>query len=223
MAWQVERWRAIEGFEHGFGDRLEIPPGGVATLRQVHGREVFRVEAIVTQETTGDGLVVDRPGSRAGVWTADCVPVHFVAPRARVAAAVHCGWRGSAAGIIPEALDLLGRDFAVPANEVEAALGPSIGGCCYEVGLEVREAFLGRAGARLGAAGFEERGGKLRLDLRSFLTAELMDLGVGYVERIGPCTSCRTDLLHSYRRQPQTKGRQLSWVGWQASGVPTSL
>jgi YfiH family protein len=216
VAWQVERWRTIDGLEQSFGGRLEDDPEGVTTLRQVHGRAVFVAAEVVSRQTPGDGLLVDRPGCRVGVWTADCVPLHLVAAGRRVAAAIHCGWRGSAAGILEEAIGVLERRFAVRPADLEAALGPSIGGCCYTVGSEVREAFVARAGARLGGTGFEEQMGTLRLDLRTFLAAELADLGVGRVERVGPCTSCRTDLLHSYRREPQTTGRQLSWVGWRA-------
>lgn len=218
MAWQVERWRAIEGLEQSFGGRREDGPEGVTTLRQVHGRAVFVARDVASPETSGDGLVADRPGCRVGVWTADCVPVLLVAAGVRVAAAVHCGWRGSAAGILEEAIEVLERRFTVRASDLEAALGPSIGECCYEVGPEVREAFVTRAGSRLGQIGFTHRPGTLRLDLRGFLAAELADLGVRHVERVGPCTSCRNDLLHSYRREPQAKGRQLSWIGWRETG-----
>jgi YfiH family protein len=167
-------------------------------------------------DATGDGLVTERSGVLVGIWTADCVPLHLVAPRARVAAALHCGWRGSAAGILPTAFDLLERRWGVRPNEVEAALGPAIGGCCYEVGEEIRGAFVARAGARLGEGGFAERGHRLFLDLRTFLEGELRGFGVVRVERVGPCTACRPDLLHSYRKQGRAAGRQLNWIGWLA-------
>lgn len=219
MAWHVERWREIAGLEQGFGGRGEPRPDSVVTLKQAHGREVRLVSEVTSAETSGDGLILDRAG-RAGVWTADCVPVHLVARRARIAAAVHCGWRGSAAGILGETLARLRERFGVRPAEVEAALGPSIGGCCYEVGSEVRSAFRARAGEVLGAKGFEERGGRLFLDLRTFLTAELEGYGLAAIDRVGPCTACHTDLLHSYRREPGTRGRQLSWIGWNDG--PTS-
>lgn len=214
MAWQVERWRGIVGLEHGFGGRGEAWPDSVVTLKQVHGREVRLASEVGSAQASGDGLIVDRVGY-AGVWTADCVPVHLVARRARVAAAVHCGWRGSAAGILAEALARLRECFGVEPAEVEAALGPSIGGCCYEVGSEVRSAFCARAGEALARTAFEVRDGGLFLDLRTFLAAELESYRVAAVDRVGPCTACHTDLLHSYRREPGTRGRQLSWVGWK--------
>ena len=213
MSWTVERWRSIAGLEQCFGDRLERPPAGVRTAWQVHGRLVHLVEDVESGVTKGDAIATGQPGVRVGVWTADCVPVHLVARVAGVAVAVHCGWRGSAAGILPAALDLLGERFVVEPRDVEAALGPSIGGCCYEVGPEVREAFVDRMGAELGGIGFERRGPRFHLDLRSFLAAELEALGVARVERVGPCTACSPEVLHSYRKGSRD-GRQLSWIGW---------
>lgn len=219
MSWRVDRWQGIAGLEQVFGDRLARPPAGVKTLRQVHGRRVFDGESLGDPESEGDGIASDRPGALVGVWTADCVPVLLLGPAARVVAAVHCGWRGSAAGIVSAALDLLARRWNVVPREIEAALGPSIGACCYEVGAEVRETFVARAGAELGNVGFETRAGRLHLDLRSFLSAELRELGVVRIEAVGPCTACRTDLLYSYRREGKT-GRQLSYVGWRSSEEP---
>ena len=214
MAWSVARWSTIRGLEQRFGDRRELPGHAVTTLRQVHGRDVHAARDVVSDETSGDGLVADRPSSIVGVWTADCVPVHLVVPGERIAAALHCGWRGTAAGIIPAALGFLEGRWKVGPASVEAALGPSIGGCCYVVGGEVRERFVERAGAKLGTTGFREQGGQLYLDLRTFLAAELASLGVPRFDRVGPCTACQTDLLYSFRRAAGS-GRQLSWIGWQ--------
>jgi len=215
MAWSVASWSGIRGLEHRFGGRFDLPGHPVTTLRQVHGREVHSVADVVSGETAGDGLVVERPNSTVGVWTADCVPVHLVAPGERIAAALHCGWRGTAAGIVPAALSLLERRWNVGVASIEAALGPGIGGCCYAVGEEVRDRFLERAGEKLGREGFREQDGGFFLDLRTFLAAELASLGISRVHTVGPCTACRTDVLYSFRRGAQG-GRQLSWIGWPA-------
>lgn len=211
MPWTVARWRGIPGLEHGFGGRADPAVAGVRTLRQVHGREVWDAADLGGEGHEGDGLVTDRPGTRVGVWTADCVPVLLVARRAGVAAAVHSGWRGTAAGVVPAALDLLRERWNVRAEDLEAALGPAIGGCCYEVGEEVRAAFHDRG--KPARAAFSERKGRLFLDLRTFLIGALREVGVSRVELAGPCTACRTDLAYSHRREGKT-GRQISWVGW---------
>ena len=203
----------VPGLEQCFGDRRLPPPRSVTTLRQVHGRRVFDFHELPEGEVEGDGLVSDHNPSRIGVWTADCAPVHLLAPRAHVAAVVHAGWRGSAAGVIEAALELVTSRWDLRPHEIEVALGPAIGGCCYQVGDEVRTAFASRYGG-LGQTGFEEKYGSLHFDLRTFLAAQLKSLGVTTVERIGPCTSCRTDLLYSYRKEGKT-GRQLSYIGWK--------
>jgi YfiH family protein len=215
MAWRVARWSSIPGLEQCFGDRRDLPDRAVTTLRQVHGREVHAVGDVVDGETPGDGLVACSPSSFVGVWTADCVPVHLLAPDERIAVALHCGWRGTASGIIPEAVAFLETRWGIPATRVEAALGPAIGGCCYAVGEEVRNRFVERAGGELGAVGFRTRAREIYLDLRAFLAAELTGLGVSRVFRVGPCTACRTDVLHSFRAAPGS-GRQLSWIGWRS-------
>ena len=213
MSWLVPRWTSIPGLDHSFGDRHFPAPQPVTTLRQIHGQRVYDLQDLRGREVEGDGLVTDRIPSRVGVWTADCVPVHLLAPGARVAAVVHAGWRGSAAGVVETAVDLLTTRWNLRPHEIEAAMGPAIGGCCYRVGDEVRAAFESRYGA-LGRTTFDERDGSLYLDLRKFLAAQLKSLGVSTVERIGPCTACRTDLLCSYRKEGQT-GRQLSFIGWR--------
>ena len=214
MAWSVAAWNGIPGLEHRFGGRSELPTRSVTTLRQGHGCAVHAADDVASGETAGDGLVVEHLNTVAGVWTADCVPVHLVAPAERVAAVLHSGWRGAAAGIVPAAVSLLERRWNVRAGMVEAALGPAIGGCCYAVGEEVRERFLERAGGGLVREGFRELGSALFLDLRAFLAAELASLGIPRVHTVGPCTACRTDVLYSFRRG--SGGRQLSWIGWTA-------
>ncbi|SRR6266542_1754850 len=213
MSWRVPRWRHVDGLEQGFGGRIASPPRAVATLRQVHGPLVYHLDE-VPEGNEGDGLITDRPAILVGVWTADCVPVHLLVPKNRIAAALHCGWRGSAAGVIPAAVECIARRWGVRAREIEAALGPAIDDCCYEVGEEVRRALVARAGSELGSVGFRTRERRLYLNLRDFLVAELEALGVVHVLRLGPCTSCRTDLLYSFRKEGKT-GRQLSWIGWQ--------
>ncbi|MEA2626296.1 MAG: purine-nucleoside/S-methyl-5-thioadenosine phosphorylase / adenosine deaminase [Candidatus Binatota bacterium] len=212
VTWTVERWSDVRGLEHGFGGRVGPVPADVVTLRQVHGTTVLDVRDVV-DKPPGDGLVTGSAEHMVGVWTADCVPVLLVAPTARVAAAVHSGWRGSAAGVVEAAIALLESRWDVRSCEVAAALGPAIGGCCYEVGEDVRDALFVRAGG-LAMRCFDERGGTLRLDLRRFLEGRLRELGVTDVEIVGPCTACRSDVLHSYRKE-KSAGRQLSWIGFR--------
>ena len=211
MGWTVRRWKHRSDLEQCFGGRGDAPRSPVVTLRQVHGRVVHHVDEMKSGVTEGDALVTDRRGSTIGIWTADCVPVHLVPRSGKIVAAAHCGWRGAAAGVVPATLGVLRDRWGVEPPDVEVALGPSIGGCCYEVGREVYDALEARAGEGARSA-FEPRGDRLHLDLRSFIAAELAALGVREIERVGPCTACRPDMLHSYRKQ-RDSGRQLSWIG----------
>lgn len=215
MGWSVSRWQGVPRLEHGFGGRSDPPPArALATLRQVHGTTVLAANDLAAERPDGDAIVTTTGAPLAGVWTADCVPVLLLDREVDVAAAAHAGWRGSAAGIVELVIERLEREWGASPARLEAALGPAIGGCCYEVGEEVRDAFRQRVGSA-GLAGFDEREGRFWLDLRTFLAARLRASGVSTVDVVGPCTSCRSDLLHSYRKE-RGSGRQLSYVGFSA-------
>ena len=216
-------WRSLPGLVHGFLDRAECErsawpavlarvgaPFPIAIPCQVHGTTV--VNARVGEGPEADGLVTAQPGLLVGVVTADCVPVLLVEPRRGVAAAVHAGWRGSAAGVLEEALRKLTDVSGAGAGTIEAVIGPAIGGCCYEVGPEVRQAFETRTG-RTTEEAWSTRAGRDHVDLRTAARLLLAAAGVTSVEVLGPCTSCAVG-YHSYRRDGVRTGRQLSFVGW---------
>jgi hypothetical protein len=140
------------------------------------------------------------------------VPVLLVDRVRRVAAAVHAGWRGAAGGVLEAAVEkLVGERGSVPAG-IEAAIGPAVAGCCYEVGPEVPEAFRARTGDTIAPA-CERRGDRLLVDLRTVVSLLLARVGVTANAVLGPCTACGAG-YHSYRRDGGGTGRQLSFVGW---------
>lgn len=219
-------WRSTVGLLAGFGDRLAGPPAGTLLVRtQVHGSRVIDAallrggaepdpcDGLARLPVEADALVAREPGVVVGVRTADCVPLLLVAPRRRWAAAVHAGWRGTIAGIATEAVAAARRD-GVEAGELEAALGPSIGPCCYEVSDEVaspfREASLPVAGPLPGRS-------RPHLDLRAVNRVLLERAGVdpARIHEAGPCTRCASGRFHSYRADPGASGRQVSWIGWE--------
>lgn len=123
------------------------------------------------------------------VLVADCLPV-ALAGGGRVAM-LHCGWRGLAAGIVERAIETFDEPPA-------AAIGPGIGGCCYEVGQEVLDAFSRLDGVARGRM----------LDLKAVARRKLESCGVDTIEDVGLCTSCRPDLFFSHRRDHGLTGRQ---------------
>jgi hypothetical protein len=179
--------------------------------RQVHGTRVVDGSG-AGDLGEADAIVTARPGTRVGIVTADCAPILLLARERRVAAAVHAGWRGAAGGVLEVTLAHITRTFGVEPAAIEAVIGPAIGGCCYEVGAEVRTAFEARVGP-VTAAAWSMRGSRVVLDLRTAVAALASRAGLARVTVVGPCTRCSADYC-SYRRDGAGAGRQASIIGW---------
>jgi polyphenol oxidase len=193
-----------------------IHDGRIVTMRQVHGDEIIEVKDKNLKEAgQADGIVTQQTAAYLGVLTADCVPILFVARERKLAAAVHAGWRGTLQGITEKLIRLFSDRYGISAAELEAALGPSIGACCYEVKEDVTRPLIDKCG-KLASASIEARDGKSFLDLRSLNRNILAQSGVpsAQIFEIGPCTSCAADDFFSYRRAGSETGRQLSFIGW---------
>jgi polyphenol oxidase len=196
----------LDWLEHGFGERDSTPPAGVRTVRQIHSAIVLDA-ATSTASDTGDGLLSDRPGVAVGVKTADCVPILLVDSTQRVVAAVHAGWRGSAENIAAAAVAELAARWHTRPESLRAAIGPSIGGCCYEVGAEVARRF------EAWAPGLGGADGPVRLDLRAINETQLRAVGVGNIWKSSECTFCVSGKFFSFRREREKAGRMVSFVG----------
>ena len=190
-------------------------PLAIATVRQVHGAEVVVVDGGGRDLADADAMVTGVARVALGVLTADCVPMLLVAPRRRVVGAVHAGWRGTVAGIAVRAVELMCGTFGVVAGELRVALGPAIGGCCYEVDRHIIDAIdrawgLPSDAVRVRIATAAE---KAMLDLRAANAAQLRGVGVTEVVTVGACTRCARAEYFSHRAGDA--GRQLSFIGWQ--------
>jgi YfiH family protein len=137
-----------------------------------------------------------------GIRTADCVPVLLVDVSLRAIAAVHAGWRGSAANISAVAIRELFSKYGSRPENLYAAIGPSIGPCCYQVGAEVARQFQDWT-----------RCLDLRLDLPSINEMQLRQAGVGNVWKAGVCTFCEAKEYFSFRREKDQAGRMMSFIG----------
>jgi len=188
----------------------------VVTMRQVHGDRILEVRDKKLKEAgEADGMITEEPGLFLGVLTADCVPVLFSVRGKKLAAVVHAGWRGTLAGIAPKMVRALKEDHGVDPASIEAALGPSIGPCCYEVGPEVVASMVQRWGS-LAELSLQVKNGKSFLDLRAMNVSLLENAGVPPLQifKVGPCTSCAKGDFFSYRREKTETGRQMSFIGW---------
>ena len=187
-----------------------------ATMRQQHGDVVATVGSTVDEPPTADALATAAAGVGLSVLTADCVPILMVAPEQRVVAAVHAGWRGTLAGIGLRAVRVLAEQFAARPATIHAALGPAIGGCCYEVDASVADAFESRYGTCGDGIQRARLAAKVRLDLRHINMRLLHAAGLPphQTVAVGPCTSCAESEYFSYRAAGGVTGRQLSFIGW---------
>ncbi len=204
--------------------RLAQAVGGAPLVaRQVHGTVIRRVRrddspAEVARHEA-DGLCSDVPGVLLGVFVADCVPVLLADPRTGCCAAVHAGWRGTVAGILPEAVRRLAAEFGARPGDLRVALGPAIGPCCFEVGLEVAQAFTAAipdAAAR-GIVQPSRRGlaDKAQVDLHAANRLLLAGAGVDpdAVGAIAGCTRCDRERFFSFRRDGASTGQQMGVIG----------
>jgi len=184
-------------------DRFAMRP---AWLQQVHGIEV--VEADPAQVMTADASWTATPGIACTAMTADCLPVLFCNSAGTRVAAAHAGWRGLVSGVLEATLDSL----AVPADEVLAWLGPAIGPQAFEVGAEVREAFVAVQPEAAKAFVPSPNAGKFLADIYALARLRLAARGVTAVYGGGWCT-VSDPRFFSYRRNPRT-GRfaSLVWI-----------
>jgi hypothetical protein len=179
---------------------VDADPDGATMAWQRHGATVTRAEprGIVTPGTVYDhcdGLWSDEPGRAMLLLTADCLPIAVARRSGRPAVEIlHAGWRGLLAGLVAAGVRALGT------GHLAAAIGPSIGPCCYEVGEEVAAPFREAFGDDV------VRGGKL--DLWTSAERALRAAGVEHVERFDLCTACERERFFSHRRDQGRTGRQ---------------
>jgi hypothetical protein len=210
----------------------------MVSLLQFHSDSILHFEAAPTEPSRGDAAVTKSAGLLLAVQTADCVPILLVDPKNRAVAAVHAGWRGTLARIVEKAIGRMQMQFGSQAADLLVAIGPAIGGCCYEVGTEVAAAFSGQF-ANAGKFFDELRTGdepnplqwlnmmppghqpppkKVLLDLRKANRLQLEAAGVPatHIFVSDLCTGCQRDLLFSYRKEGAQSGRMMAVIGLRA-------
>jgi hypothetical protein len=184
-------------------------PSDPRWLAQVHGTQVAHLDHLAEREVpTADAAVTATPGTVCVVLTADCLPLLLCDRAGQNVGTVHAGWRGMAAGVIENAVAAMGS----PAHEIVAWMGPAIGPRSFEVGPEVRAAFMAVEPAAESA--FAPRGdGKFLADLYALARRRLARAGVAQVHGGGGCTLLERERFFSYRRQPKS-GRMgaFAWI-----------
>lgn len=205
---QAPNLAALPWLIHGFGWRDSQYPAEITTVRQIHSNRV--VDAAGRQGDRiedGDALISGTPGLVVGVRTADCVPILLADARIRTVAAIHAGWRGTAAEIVPATIRRMQEIFGTHVQDLAGAIGPCIAQCCYEVGPEVGRQFAPWCSE------MEHASSPVKLDLAKVNMEQLCRSGVTDIFVSGECTFCRADRHHSWRRDGNAAGRLLSFVG----------
>jgi len=210
----------------------------LVTLRQIHSDVIHCIDSANTEPLVGDGLLTATPGLLLAIQTADCLPVILGDPKHRAVGVFHAGWRGTVKRIVEKGVGAMIGCFGSRPRDLQAAIGPGIQGCCYEVGEEVRTKFESQFAyaatlfrevkesdpvrekypllfltAR--APGHGELPPKIFLDLVEANRRQLLSAGLPArsIEVCGPCTQCHTDLLFSYRAEKGKTGRLMGVAG----------
>jgi YfiH family protein len=206
--------------------RRAVGADAVVMVSQVHGNRVLVIRSakqLPSRDAEADAIVSCAPGIAVAVRAADCVPLLMADRTTGAVAAVHAGWRGTAARVATAALEALGRESGASPADVLVAIGPSIGPCCYEVGSELVDLFA--------AAGHErylidrwfatpppQRGSRerppLRLDVAGANRDQLVLAGVpdNQIFMSGLCTAMHLDVLTSYRAEKDQAGRLVAAI-----------
>jgi YfiH family protein len=184
---------------------LGVREDRAALMCQVHSAFVRIVDRGGVYDET-DSLLTSTPGVLLGVRVADCVPVLFYDSGKKVVGAIHCGWRPTVSGILEKTLERMALGWQTNPADVHAALGPSAGPCCYEVGSEVA--------AQLYSAAVQVRSGRLYADLHTEITGRLLSSGLRRENIISfpECTICNPSLYFSHRRNGLHSGRMMGYI-----------
>ena len=204
--------------------QLNVDPARIVFIDQVHGSKIVtRNEE--AERLVGDAVIIDEEGYYPSIKTADCQAILILDPIRRVSAAIHAGWRGTVERITKKVIIELENAFGSRPSDLIAALGPSVGTCCYEVDEKVitpfresmpdAERFIESYLITDPISGMDRI--SRRLDLRRANRHELIDSGVNQenIKDLNLCTKCHNTMFYSYRRDGANPGRLIALAGFR--------
>lgn len=205
-------------------ERVGFPLKAWTCAEQVHSNKI----AVVELKDRGrgrnsreeafpatDGMITNCRGVVLTVFFADCVPLYFWDPVAKAVGLVHAGWKGSVLEIARAAIEAMGDQFGSQPNMIQAAIGPSIGSCCYEVDDVVMDKVRAVLPDSLQNLSIEVTGeGKYKLNLKELNRQFMIKAGIlpTNIEISRLCTSCNTHLFYSHRKEEGRTGRMTAWI-----------
>jgi YfiH family protein len=195
-----------------------IPMEQFLVVNQVHGDAIFVIKPhgryfSTRDELNYDAIVTSRTNLAICIKTADCVPVFIVDQVKKVIAVVHAGWKGTALEISAKVIRLMQSQYGSQSADILAAIGPSIGKCCYEVDQATADAFRGQNNSDLFLQPGKKKD-KWMLDLSKANFQHILDAGVpeSNIEVSGFCTTCNQDMFFSHRGSGGITGRQVNFM-----------
>lgn len=227
--------QGVSGVHHYFGTKTDpgpipIRPGShgmrVVKVNQVHGTEVLVIDRRITNgpafeaeaaSSAYDAMITNQPDLLLSITTADCVPLLLMDADRGVVAAAHAGWRGTLGGIAAKTIRTMQERFQCRPRSIRAAIGPSIGVCCYEVDSAVLTP-LKKAYPYWEEVVDKTAGSRVHLDLRRLNRRQMEEAGLdpARIETVNLCTACHPDLFQSYRRNGKGTGFMTSGIGFTA-------
>jgi len=178
-------------------------------IKIINKKETKGWESLEDAVKNCDALITNKKGIVLTILTADCVPILLYDSNKKVIAAIHAGWKGTKEKIVAKTVLKMKEIYTCDPKNIIAAIAPSIGSCCYEVGEEVAKYFFDTAD------GYKKLDKKYMLDLPFINKKQLLDIGLkkSNIEMSNICTACEVDRYFSYRKEKGCSGRFMSMIG----------
>ncbi|MEI7815935.1 MAG: peptidoglycan editing factor PgeF [Desulfuromonadales bacterium] len=208
----------VEGNRSLLARAFGVTQGALVTPRQVHGCDILVINEPNEDfshflSVEGDAVITNQPNVMIGVCVADCAPILLLDPVKNVIAVVHAGWKGTAAKLVSKTVAGMESEFGSNPATLQAAIGPCIQKCCYEVDEPVRKAFQ-QGGIAWDACAESTNPDKWQLDLSAANRELLMTAGLmaDEIQLSGQCVCCHSEQFFSYRRDKEESGRQMGFI-----------
>lgn len=214
----LDQQHNVEGNRNLLARAFGTTPERMVTVRQTHGTDILVIDEPNDDLThflglEADAVITNQPGVLIGVTVADCAPILIHDRKTRVIAAVHAGWQGTATRLAGKTVAALQSMFGSAPADLHAAIGPSIGRCCYDVDEPVRQAFR-QNGIDWESCSEASGENSWKLDIPAANRDLLIAAGVSpaHIQVSDMCVCCHRELFFSYRRDDGDTGRQMGFI-----------
>ncbi len=182
-------------------DKLSVNKENFITVKQTHSDNISLFTGNENYFDNCDAIITDMPDSAAIMNFADCVPIILFSKKNNIAAIVHAGWRGTAKSIVAKTVKKICSQYDLMPSDIIAAIGPSIGGCCFSVTEDVFVQLVTDSDKSTNIYQYDKYQDKYKIDLKKLNHDQLLASGVVNIDVCDYCTSCMSDIFFSYRKE----------------------